>query len=77
MCILSYLAQFFVEREMFQTKVTEKIKTHILTFIKFFFNPAIYAIMWRNMVERGRTQMAIRRMRIACRITKAADAHSE
>jgi hypothetical protein len=28
--ILSYLAQFFLEWEMFQTKVVEKIKTHIL-----------------------------------------------
>jgi len=27
---LSYLAQFFSEWEMFQTKVTEEIKTHIL-----------------------------------------------
>jgi hypothetical protein len=27
---LSYLAHFFLEWEMFQTKVVEKIKTHIL-----------------------------------------------
>ena len=27
--LLSYLAQFFLEWEMFQTKVVEKIKTHI------------------------------------------------
>ena len=27
---LSYLAQFFLEREMFQTEVVEKIKTRIL-----------------------------------------------
>ena len=27
---LSYLAQFFLEWEMFHTKVVEKIKTHIL-----------------------------------------------
>ena len=27
---LSYLAQFFLECEMFQTKVVDKIKTHIL-----------------------------------------------
>ena len=29
---LSYLAHFFLEWEMFQTKGVEKIKTHILTF---------------------------------------------
>jgi len=33
---LSRLAQFFLELEMFQTKVVEKIKTHILCSITFF-----------------------------------------
>jgi len=32
----SYLAQFFLEWEMFQTKVVEKIKTHILCPVTFF-----------------------------------------
>jgi hypothetical protein len=32
----SYLAHFFLELEMFQTKVTEKIKTHILCSVPFF-----------------------------------------
>ena len=32
----SYLAQFFLEWEMFQTKVVEKIKTHILCSVTFF-----------------------------------------
>ena len=27
---LSYLDQFFLERETFQTKVVDKLKTHIL-----------------------------------------------
>jgi hypothetical protein len=31
-----YLAKFFLEWEMFQTKVVEKIKTHILCSITFF-----------------------------------------
>jgi hypothetical protein len=31
-----YLAEFFSEWEMFQTKVLEKIKTHILCFVTFF-----------------------------------------
>jgi hypothetical protein len=33
--------------------------------------------MWANMVERGRLQMTIWRMRIACWIPKATDTHSE
>ena len=32
---LSYLAQFFFEWEMFQTKVVQKIKTHILCSVTF------------------------------------------
>jgi len=33
---LSYLTHFFLEREMFLTKVVEKIKTHILHSVTFF-----------------------------------------
>jgi hypothetical protein len=33
--------------------------------------------MWKNLVERGSSQMAIWRMRIACRIPKATNTHSE
>ena len=33
---LSYLAQLFLEREMFRTKVVQKIKTHFM-FNNFFF----------------------------------------
>jgi len=32
----SHLAQFFLEWEMFQTKVVENIKTHILCSVFFF-----------------------------------------
>ena len=61
----SYLANFFLEWEMFQTEVAEEIKSHIFMFSNFFFNHAVYEITWKNIVERGRPQMAIRRMRIA------------
>jgi len=62
----SYLAHF-LELEMFQTKVVEKIKTHILCSIFFFFeNRAVYEIMWKNVVERCRPHMTIWRMRTAC-----------
>jgi len=44
--LLSYLAQFFLERGMIRTKVVEKIKTNILFSMFFFFeNPAVYEIM--------------------------------
>jgi hypothetical protein len=44
--------------------VLEKIETRILcSVISFFENRAVYEIMWKNIVERGRPQMAIWRMR--------------
>jgi hypothetical protein len=44
---------------MFETKVVEKIKIHILCAIIFFppKNHTIYEIMWRNIVELDRPQM--------------------
>jgi hypothetical protein len=64
---------------MFQTKVVEKIKTHTLCSITFFFfeDRAVYDIMWKNIAERGGPHMTIWRMRIACWITKSSNAHSE
>jgi hypothetical protein len=44
-----------------------------------FFSPenrAIYEIMWKNIVEGGRSQMTIWRMRIACWIPKATNTHT-
>ena len=40
-------------------------------------NRTIYEIMWKTIVEPDRPQVAIRRMRIACWITKATGTHSE
>jgi len=34
-----------------------------------FENRAVYEIMWTNILELGRPQMTIRRMRISCWIT--------
>ena len=70
---------------MFQTKVVEKIKTHILCSITVFFlflfffseNRAVYEIMWRNMAQPGKPQMATRRMRIAGLAPKATETYSE
>ena len=76
---LSYRAQCFLEWEMFETKVVEKTKTHILCSVSFYFtkNPVVYEIMWKNIVQPGRPQMAIWRMRNACWIIKATNTHSE
>jgi len=59
-------------------KLIEKLKTHILCSITFFFkNRAVYEMIWKNIVERGRTKVTIWCMRIAWRIPKATNTHSE
>jgi hypothetical protein len=40
-------------------------------------NRDIYEIIWKNMVQPGRPQMTIWRMRFASRIPKATDTHSD
>jgi len=63
---------------MFQTKVVEKIKTHILGPVFFFLdNRAVYEIMWENIVKPDRPQMTVWRMRIACWITNVINIDSE
>ena len=73
----SYLAQFFVEWETFQTKVVEEIKTHILFSVTFF---RISCLLW-DKVEKycraGQATETIWRMRIECWITKAVDTRSQ
>ena len=77
---LLYLAQFFLKRKIFLANFVEEVKTHILCSIIIFFffeNRAVCEKMWKNIVERGRLQTTVWRMRIACWITKATNTHSE
>jgi len=41
----SYLTHFSREREIFQTKVVEENKTHILCSVTFIVNRAVYELM--------------------------------
>jgi len=62
---------------MFQTRVVDEIKTHVLCSITFFFQScADYEIMWKNNVEQGDTEdnMAHAHCILA---PKATDAHSQ
>jgi len=58
---------------MFQTKIVEQIKTHILYTVTPPppENHAIYGIMWKSILEPGRPDETIWRMRISCWVTKA------
>jgi hypothetical protein len=50
-----YLTQLFLEREMFRKKVVEKLKTHILCSIKFFWKSCR---LWYNVEEYSRARRA-------------------
>ena len=52
----SYLAHFFLEWEMFQTKFVEEIKTHILCSITFFFQKSCR--FWDNVEKYCRAGQA-------------------
>jgi len=61
---------------MYQTKVVEKIKTHILYSIAFSKNHVFYKRQWKNILESDSPHMTIWRMNIRCWITKATNIHS-
>ena len=52
----SNLAQFFLEWEMFQTKVLEEIKTHVLYGVTFFFRKS--CLLWDNVEKYCRAGQA-------------------
>jgi hypothetical protein len=75
---LFYLAQFFLEWEMFQTNDLQVIKTRILHSITFSFEyRAFDEIMWKNTLEPDMPQMTIWRMRVAYWIPKATNTHTQ
>jgi hypothetical protein len=74
---LSYLAQFFLELKMFETKVVEKIKTHILVSVIFFRKSCR---LWDNVDKYCTVEQVtddIWSMRFACWVTKATDTHPQ
>jgi len=75
----SHLAQFFLEWKLFQTKVADKPKTHILSSVTFLLK---LCHLWDNVKKFGRDRKATddnitRRILFACWITKATNTHSE
>jgi hypothetical protein len=76
-----YLAEFFLEREMFhKKKVVEEIKTRILCSITFF--PRKSCRLWDNVEKDSTARQATddnrtRSMRIACWLTKATNTRLE
>jgi len=73
-----FIVHFFLEWEIVQKKCTENQNTYFVFNNLFFFpeNRTVYEIMWKNSVERGRQQMTLWCMRIACWILKATNTHT-
>ena len=60
---------------MFQTSSTNN-QNSLFVFSNFFENRDICEVIWKDIVERGRSQMTIWLVRNACWIPKATDTHS-
>jgi len=72
----SYFAPFFSKREILQTKVFEKIKTHFM-FSNFSFRKSCRSgDNVKNMVQPDTPHMTIWRIGIVCWISKARHTHS-
>jgi hypothetical protein len=71
-------SRFSLGWNIYQEKVVDKIKTHIICSITFFFPKIV--LLWeyeKNVVEPGRPQMTIRHISIAFWARKATNTHSE
>ena len=64
-------------RNVSDKSCTENQNTHFVFSNFFVENRAVYEIVWKNVVERGRRQVTVWRMRIAWWILKATNTRSE
>ena len=72
----TYLAQLFLEWNVFPSKVVEKLKTrNVCSVTPPPENRAAYEITWKNIDRPDRPQMIVWHMLIACGIPKAANTH--
>jgi hypothetical protein len=55
----------------------ENQNTFVVKYGFFFENRAVYEIIWKNILERGRPHMTIWRMRIVCWVPKATNTHTQ
>jgi len=60
---------------MFQTDIVDKNQNTHFRFSNFFFNCAMYEIMWKNIVEPDTPNKIIWHMCFACWIAKAANTY--
>jgi hypothetical protein len=61
---------------MFLTNIVQKLEILILCTITFLENHAVYEIMWKYAVERGRSQLTTWSKRTAYSLPKATNTHT-
>jgi len=67
----------FKLRNFSDKRCRENQNTHfVFSYFFFFENRSVYEIMWKTIVERGRPQIKIPRLSIACWIPKATNIHT-
>jgi hypothetical protein len=73
---LSHLAQFFLEWKMFQAEVVEKLETHILCSVTFFFRKSCR--LWDNVEKCGRPGQATddNMAHAHCMLNRATSTHT-
>ena len=72
-----YISLLLRMRNVSDESCWENQNTHFMFNNSIFENRAVYEAMVKNIVEPGRPQITIRRMRIICWITKAINTPSE
>jgi hypothetical protein len=72
-----YMSQFFLEWEILQANVVEKIETQILCAVTLFPKPYRLWNNAKNSVELGGPRITKKQIHIACCITETTNTHSE
>jgi hypothetical protein len=74
-----HLAQFCLEWKIFQTYLHRNSKHtfYVQWSFSFFEKHTVYEIMWKNVVERDKSQLIILSRRIACWIPKATNTYTQ
>ena len=58
------ISRAVIRKRNISKKAVEKFKRRILCSVTFFANRVVYEVMWKNIVEWGRSQMTIWRMNL-------------
>jgi len=73
----SHLAYFFLSEKYFRKKAVEKIQTHILCSVTFFFLNLVFSkIKRKDVVQWSKPNMTIWRTRTSCCVPQATNTHT-